>query len=485
MPKFLYESLGAMQANTRFHPLRLFSAAVLLTSILSLRSSYAQSGQIRLQPSQESAKKLSGPVTQASQPIVSAKIYWFAINNTGYGSAPISMILPTASGAQMDSSGNYYVLSTATGGFNISAYRSCPITNGSQYVLAVGGSAGNGQDNPNIMMVGVISVACGTGWYMKLSESATVAAAYGLGAFASFGTNSFGTDGNSSTALRAGVAYANSLYNTSTGATGAGMPWQATMNSLSSMMANCSATPSLCATLFSAATPQGGSAPANEFQASLNIAGNPSVNLQQPFITLASSAPMTPILSSYPTDWRMPPLAVQIAGISPQPAPIGSLITIGGTGFGSSQGTGTLAIGGVQAAITSWSDSAIVATIPNSAVSPGIAQVFQSSSASNSVPFNIGETATPFIASLSIYQGPPLSTFVINGSNFGSIQGASTITLGGTPLSVAQGGWTNNAITVQPPPGALSGNVVIAVAGKSSNGVPFTVASPPPCVANP
>ncbi len=53
----------------------------------------------------------------------------------------------------------------------------------------------------------------------------------------------------------------------------------------------------------------------------------------------------------------------------------------------------------------------------------------------------------------------------------------STVTFGGTTATVVS--WTATSIVVTVPAGATSGNVVVTVAGQSSNGAPFTVIPPP------
>jgi hypothetical protein len=70
--------------------------------------------------------------------------------------------------------------------------------------------------------------------------------------------------------------------------------------------------------------------------------------------------------------------------------------------------------------------------------------------------------------------------FIIQGSNFGSSQGSSTVTINGDPLTVVSGGWSNTgtSITVQVPAGTAPGakSLVVTVPGSSpSSPVTFTV----------
>lgn len=64
----------------------------------------------------------------------------------------------------------------------------------------------------------------------------------------------------------------------------------------------------------------------------------------------------------------------------------------------------------------------------------------------------------------------------IFGSNFGSSQGSSTLTLGGSLITnCSLCSWTNTQIVAQLGPSATTGNIVVNVNGLASNGVPFTV----------
>ena len=84
----------------------------------------------------------------------------------------------------------------------------------------------------------------------------------------------------------------------------------------------------------------------------------------------------------------------------------------------------------------------------------------------------------PTIASLAPPSGPVGTSVTISGSNFGSPQGASTVTFNGTNAGIAAN-WTGNTIVITVPSGATTGNVVVTVGGQASNPVSFTVIAPP------
>jgi len=58
-----------------------------------------------------------------------------------------------------------------------------------------------------------------------------------------------------------------------------------------------------------------------------------------------------------------------ITGISPSSGTIGSSVTVTGSGFGATQTSSTINFNGVNATVTSWSNSQIVATVPTGTVS--------------------------------------------------------------------------------------------------------------------
>jgi RHS repeat-associated protein len=84
----------------------------------------------------------------------------------------------------------------------------------------------------------------------------------------------------------------------------------------------------------------------------------------------ATSGPLTVMqggVVSNGVQFNVEPLSV--TGVSPSSGPAGSLVTISGTGFGSSQSNSTVDFAGTIAAVQSWSDTQIVAIVPPDAAS--------------------------------------------------------------------------------------------------------------------
>jgi hypothetical protein len=171
---------------------------------------------------------------------------------------------------------------------------------------------------------------------------------------------------------------------------------------------------------------------------------------------------------AFVTELSALPVPHVITMAPPAGAP-GSLVTIGGSGFGTA--TGAVKIGGLVAAIQSWSPDAIVVQVP-ALLSGGSAQVAVTTSleTSNTGQFTV---ETLLLSRLSRTAGPAGSRVTIFGSGFGQSQGSSAVTFNGRPAFISN--WSPASIEVRVPPDATTGNVVVTVGGTASNPIHFQV----------
>ncbi len=254
------------------------------------------------------------------QPISGAHVYIFAINESGYGLNPISL-LTTGSDVSFDNLGNGYVTSRADGGFSLTGRYStstCPTPGTPIYLLALGGDPGVGSNNPAIALVSALSVACGdlpNAGSVAINELTTVAAAFSLSAFANPATNSFASSSMNLSNLQQGFTAANVLVNSLTGVANpvtqdkTSLP-VAKINTMADILAACmntTGTTPACNTLFAAATPPGGTYPVNTLQAAFGIAENVTLNVNAIFNLLPApaDAAFEPTLTWSPTDWTI------------------------------------------------------------------------------------------------------------------------------------------------------------------------------------
>jgi YD repeat-containing protein len=160
-----------------------------------------------------------------------------------------------------------------------------------------------------------------------------------------------------------------------------------------------------------------------------------------------------------------------IASLSPNQGPAGTVVTIAGTAFGSSasydRGGNTVTFNGIIATVTSWSDTSIVVTSPLGATT-GPVIVTRNIDTSNSSTFTV--PAAPFIQSLSPIAAAPGATVIVRGVNLGS---TGSLKFNGTVANVTN--WTSSSLTTTVPPLATSGPVVATVGLVASNGMAFSV----------
>ena len=162
--------------------------------------------------------------------------------------------------------------------------------------------------------------------------------------------------------------------------------------------------------------------------------------------------------------------APSITSLSITTGAVGAAVTITGTSFGSSQGSGTVSFNGTTASVTSWNSTTIKVTVPSGATTGNVV-VFASGVNGNGSSFTV--VTAPSITSLSITTGAVGAAVTITGTNFGSTQGSGTVTFNGTTATVTS--WSATSIVVTVPSGATTGSVVVFASGVNSNAKTFTV----------
>ncbi len=103
-----------------------------------------------------------------------------------------------------------------------------------------------------------------------------------------------------------------------------------------------------------------------------------------------------------------------------------------------------------------------------------VVQVKDQNNSIASAPFAL--TVAPAITGLSLSSGPPQMGLVIYGAGFGATQGTSSVAVGGTPMPVVPGAWSDTSVTVQVP-ATGTGNIGVTVSTVGSGPFPFSVAA--------
>ena len=152
----------------------------------------------------------------------------------------------------------------------------------------------------------------------------------------------------------------------------------------------------------------------------------------------------------------------------------GTLVTITGTGFGGTQGSGDQVwLGTAPGVVQSWSDTQVVATVAPGATS-GSVRVLHSGVMSNAVPFDVNSL---HISDVSPTSGLPGTSVTITGTGFGPSQGTGTVQLGNTsPGQILS--WSDTQVVATVASTALTGIAQIQQNGVRSNAKGFTVPVP-------
>ena len=264
---------------------------------------------------------MTGAIHGGQQPVTGAKIYLFTAGT--YKNSPSNSLL-TGTGVATDSSGNGYVLTNGAGQFAITGDYTCPTGGGDigTYLLAIGGNPGltAGTNNSAIALMAPLGLCANltASTFINVNEVTTVAAVTALQQFMTDathladGTNSSQPSYGNPPGIPNAMLTATNLASIATGqalaapAGSGGVAPQARINTLANILAGCvntaAPTSTQCAALFTAATPSGGTAPADTVAAMLQIAKNPGTNVATLYGLGAANAPFQPALTAAPND---------------------------------------------------------------------------------------------------------------------------------------------------------------------------------------
>src|SRR5262249_44291142 len=135
------------------------------------------------------------------------------------------------------------------------------------------------------------------------------------------------------------------------------------------------------------------------------------------------------------------PAAPTISSFSPASGPVGTNVTVTGTGF---TGTTSVRFGGTSAAFTVGSDTSLATTVPIGAATGTISVTAPGGTATSANAFTVTPPA-PTISSFTPTSGPVGTNVTITGANF---TGTTTVKFGGTSASFTVGSDTSLTATL-------------------------------------
>jgi hypothetical protein len=253
---------------------------------------------------------VNGRVHGGQQAVAGAQIQLYVAGSSGNGSAASPLLTTTVSSGQ-------------DGTFSITGDYSCPSATSQVYLVATQGNPGlgTGGNNPALAMMTALG-DCGnlsSSQFIWINEVTTVAAAWALAPFtadiAHIGSSSTNYAGDAGTQSGLANAFLNAqlIADTSTGNVATLASNLTTepdkIYALADAVAACinsngSSSPG-CSALFTAATPNSGTAPTNTWDALMNIVKNPGNNVAGVFGAIGSTPPFATSLTQAPNDWTL------------------------------------------------------------------------------------------------------------------------------------------------------------------------------------
>jgi YD repeat-containing protein len=166
-----------------------------------------------------------------------------------------------------------------------------------------------------------------------------------------------------------------------------------------------------------------------------------------------------------------------ILQVSPTSAPAGAVITISGTGFGTTANT-SVGFNGTTATPSAVTSTSITVAVPMGAASGTLSVTAPSGTANWSSPFTVLPSAAPTITSFSTGTSTPTiatagSSLTITGTNFDPIN--SQVTINGQPAQVANASSTSLVVIV---PSAASGKVSVQTSVGSATSTADLIMAP-------
>jgi YD repeat-containing protein len=173
---------------------------------------------------------------------------------------------------------------------------------------------------------------------------------------------------------------------------------------------------------------------------------------------------------------------VSVIDFNPAAGPVGTVVTISGTGFSATASENTVTFNGTAAVVTSASPTQLVATVPAGATTGPIGVAAPAGSASSSEPFTVTTTSgAPTITSFTPTIGTPGTAVSITGTNFEPIPTHNRLRFNIRPAPITSSTGTN--ISVPVPGGATSGRLSLATPGGAAQSTDDFFVPPAPNTA--
>ena len=171
---------------------------------------------------------------------------------------------------------------------------------------------------------------------------------------------------------------------------------------------------------------------------------------------------------------RANPSPITIAGFAPLTGPAGTLVTITGTGFGTTPTTNAVTFNGVAGTVVAAAVTTLTVAVPAGAATGKVAVTVGGNTATSAQNFVVTASGVPTIAGFTPAAGPPGTAVIVTGTDFNATPGATTVNLNQNAATTSS--VTTTQLTFAVPPATGSGRIRVATAaGSAVSAVDFVV----------
>ena len=181
---------------------------------------------------------------------------------------------------------------------------------------------------------------------------------------------------------------------------------------------------------------------------------------------------------------RFAATALSIIQFSPGAGPVGTAVTINGTGFNATPNANTVKFHGTVASVSSGTSSQLVVTVPAGATTGPISVTTGANTVTSSGNFTVGQSAgAPTISGFTPTIGTAGTAVTINGTNFDPQPIRDVVRFNAT--SAVATAATTTALSTSVPSGASSGKIRVATPfGAATSTADFFIPPSPYTAAN-
>lgn len=174
---------------------------------------------------------------------------------------------------------------------------------------------------------------------------------------------------------------------------------------------------------------------------------------------------------------QQPSSTLAVLQFTPSSSPIGTTVTIYGTGFSATPASNTVKFNGTTATVLTASTTVLTANVPSGATSGPISVTVGANTATSSASFTVGNGGAPTLASFNPAVGNYGATVTLTGTNYDTTVINDRVAFAGAMGAVATA--TATMITVPVPSTAQTGPIAVStINGKATSAQEFYVAPP-------